>query len=187
MAAFNSVTWTVVGLTTAKFEPIIFSVLGFALSYIENMWIIMILYNLCLLLALFYDKIINIRNFESHMQIADRYAPWKIASGTENFFCRCFEARLNNNSLVRTSKRTPHFTVIKIKWLMLFKEITAWNQVLWCMHYRCLLLWMYECWCIYKGVFKLTFSERFDANARRCWRNVCLTISGFLRRYVTTF
>jgi hypothetical protein len=26
---------------------------------------------------------------------------------------------------VLTSKRTPHFTITKIKWLMLFKEITA--------------------------------------------------------------
>jgi hypothetical protein len=26
---------------------------------------------------------------------------------------------------VHTSKRTPHFTVTKIKWLMLFKEIIA--------------------------------------------------------------
>jgi hypothetical protein len=26
---------------------------------------------------------------------------------------------------VRTSKRTPHFTITKINWLMLFKEITA--------------------------------------------------------------
>jgi hypothetical protein len=26
---------------------------------------------------------------------------------------------------VRTSKRTPHFTITNIKWLMLFKEIIA--------------------------------------------------------------
>jgi hypothetical protein len=26
---------------------------------------------------------------------------------------------------VRTSKKTPHFTITKIKWLMLFKEIIA--------------------------------------------------------------
>jgi hypothetical protein len=26
---------------------------------------------------------------------------------------------------VRTSKRTPHFTITNIKWLTLFKEITA--------------------------------------------------------------
>jgi hypothetical protein len=27
------------------------------------------------------------------------------------------------NNSVRTSKRTPHFTITKIKWLILFKEI----------------------------------------------------------------
>jgi hypothetical protein len=32
--------------------------------------------------------------------------------------------KIFNNS-VRTSKKTPHFTLIKIKWLMLFKEINA--------------------------------------------------------------
>jgi hypothetical protein len=31
---------------------------------------------------------------------------------------------LFNNS-VHTSKRTPHFTITKINWLMLFKEIIA--------------------------------------------------------------
>jgi hypothetical protein len=29
------------------------------------------------------------------------------------------------NNPVRTSKRTPHFTITKINWLMLFKEIIA--------------------------------------------------------------
>jgi hypothetical protein len=32
---------------------------------------------------------------------------------------------------VRTSKRTPHFTITKINWLMLFKEIIdVWNEKL---------------------------------------------------------
>jgi hypothetical protein len=31
---------------------------------------------------------------------------------------------ISKNS-VRTSKRTPHFTIIKINWLTLFKEIDA--------------------------------------------------------------
>jgi hypothetical protein len=31
----------------------------------------------------------------------------------------------NSNNSVRTSKRTPHFTITKINWLMLFKEIIA--------------------------------------------------------------
>jgi hypothetical protein len=35
------------------------------------------------------------------------------------------EARRNNIDSARTSKRTPHFAITKISWLMLFKEIIA--------------------------------------------------------------
>jgi hypothetical protein len=45
------VTWTVVGLTTAKFKPLIFSMPGFTLSYTSNMFILMILYDFRLLPA----------------------------------------------------------------------------------------------------------------------------------------
>jgi hypothetical protein len=45
------VTLSVIRLTAAKFNPRIFSVLGFALSSISNMLIFMILYDLCLLPA----------------------------------------------------------------------------------------------------------------------------------------
>jgi hypothetical protein len=45
------VTWTVVCLTAAKFKPLVFSVTGFALSNCANVFIIMILYHLCLLPA----------------------------------------------------------------------------------------------------------------------------------------
>jgi hypothetical protein len=44
----------------------------------------MILYNFCLLAAQFCDEVINIRNFERHMHIAYRCAPWTVASGVEN-------------------------------------------------------------------------------------------------------
>jgi hypothetical protein len=37
--------WTVVRLTAAKFKPLMFSVLGFALPYIADIRIFMILYN----------------------------------------------------------------------------------------------------------------------------------------------
>jgi hypothetical protein len=47
----NLVTLTVVSLTTAKFKPVTFSVSGFTLSYIANMFILMILYDFCLLSA----------------------------------------------------------------------------------------------------------------------------------------
>ena len=43
--------WTVVCLTVAKFKPLIFPVLGFALSNIVNIFIVMILYDFCLLPA----------------------------------------------------------------------------------------------------------------------------------------
>jgi hypothetical protein len=46
-------TWTVICLTTAKFKPLMFSVLGFALPYIADISIFMILYNFCLLPAAF--------------------------------------------------------------------------------------------------------------------------------------
>jgi hypothetical protein len=50
---YNSslVTWTVICLTAAKFKPLVFSVMGFALSNGANIFIIMILYDLCLLPA----------------------------------------------------------------------------------------------------------------------------------------
>lgn len=41
----------IVRLTTAEFKPHICSVLGFALSYIANIWVVMVLNDFCLLLA----------------------------------------------------------------------------------------------------------------------------------------
>jgi hypothetical protein len=37
------VTWAVAALTAAKFKPLTASVLGFTLSYIVNVWIMMTL------------------------------------------------------------------------------------------------------------------------------------------------
>jgi hypothetical protein len=59
---------------------------GFAkhiLSYVANMSILMILYDFCLLPAQFCHIIVYIWKVESHVQIADRCAPWKISSGAE--------------------------------------------------------------------------------------------------------
>jgi hypothetical protein len=47
------VTWLVVSLTTAKFNPLIFSMYWFTLSYAANMFILMILYDFCLFPAQF--------------------------------------------------------------------------------------------------------------------------------------
>jgi hypothetical protein len=44
----------VVGLTTAKFNPLIFSMSGFLFSYTANMFILMILYDFSLIPAQFY-------------------------------------------------------------------------------------------------------------------------------------
>jgi hypothetical protein len=48
-------TWTIVRLTTTKYEPFMFSVLGFASAYVSNIHIIMIPANFCY-------KIVYVRN-----------------------------------------------------------------------------------------------------------------------------
>jgi hypothetical protein len=78
------VIWTVVSLATAKFKALIFSMSGFALSHTTNMFILMILYDFCLSPAQFCYIIAYIGKMESRVQIADRYAPWKISNGAEN-------------------------------------------------------------------------------------------------------
>jgi hypothetical protein len=87
------VTWTAVGLTAAKFKPLIFSVSGFALSYTANMFILVVLYDFCLLPAQFYYIIGYICGgaVENRVQIADRCAPWKISSGAENFVLQALQ------------------------------------------------------------------------------------------------
>jgi hypothetical protein len=52
---------------SATFKSLMLSVLRFALSYIANIWVNVILYGSCLLPAQFGDEIINVRNFERHM------------------------------------------------------------------------------------------------------------------------
>jgi hypothetical protein len=77
-ATTGLVSWTVVCLPAAKFKPLIFRVSGFALSNVANICIFMILFDFCLLPASFCYLIIYIWKFESHMQVANRCAPWKI-------------------------------------------------------------------------------------------------------------
>jgi hypothetical protein len=78
------ITWTDISFTTAKFNPLIFSVYGIALFYTVNMFILMILYDFCMLPTHFCYIIVYTRKVESCMQVADRCAPWKIFSGVEN-------------------------------------------------------------------------------------------------------
>jgi hypothetical protein len=58
------VTWTVVCFPAAMFKPLVFSMSDFALSYVENMFILMILYDFCLLPAKFSYIIVHIRKVE---------------------------------------------------------------------------------------------------------------------------
>jgi hypothetical protein len=78
------VTRTVACLTTAKFKPVIFSVSGFCLFYVTKVFILTILYDFCLLPTQFCYIIVYTRKVESRVQIADRFAPWKISNGAEN-------------------------------------------------------------------------------------------------------
>jgi len=53
---------------------------------------------------------------------------------------------------VRTSKRTPHFTITKINWLTLFKEIISVyseNHILQPMNTKCSTTNYWSRWCIY--------------------------------------
>jgi hypothetical protein len=63
------VTSTVISLTTAKFKCLIFSMSGFALSYTENMFILIILYDFCWLPAQFYYVNLYIRKVEWLIQV----------------------------------------------------------------------------------------------------------------------
>jgi hypothetical protein len=58
--------------------------MGFALLYIANICVNVILYDFYLLSAQFSDEVLNVRNFESQMKFADRCAPWKIVNSAEN-------------------------------------------------------------------------------------------------------
>jgi riboflavin transporter FmnP len=77
-------TWMVVQMTADKFKSLIYSVSGFALSNLANIFIFVILDGFCLLPAWFCYVIIDVQNLESLMHITKRYTPWKIASGAES-------------------------------------------------------------------------------------------------------
>jgi hypothetical protein len=78
-------------MTAAKFKPFVFPVSGFALSNIANIFILMILYDFCLLPALFCYVIVNVRNLESHMNITDRRAPRKTAKDAKNLILQALQ------------------------------------------------------------------------------------------------
>jgi hypothetical protein len=78
-------------MTAAKFKPLIFPVSGLALSYVTNIFISIILDDFCLLPACFRYEVINVRNLESRMHIADRCAPRKSTNGAENLILQALQ------------------------------------------------------------------------------------------------
>jgi hypothetical protein len=101
--------WQLSDLTAAKFKPHIFPMSGFALSYAANIFILMILYDFCLLPAQFCYIIIYIRNVESRVQIADLCAPLKISSGVENLV---LQALLSGRRLPLAPRRGKHESLL---------------------------------------------------------------------------
>jgi hypothetical protein len=85
------VACTLLHMTAAKFKPLTFSVSGFALSNVANIFIFMILDDFCLLPTWFYYVIINVRHMKSLMHIANRCALRKIANGAENFILQSLQ------------------------------------------------------------------------------------------------
>jgi hypothetical protein len=82
---------------------------GFALSYTMNMFILMILYDFCLLPAQFYYIIVYIGKVESHVQIVDldsvsellydsRFTTYQFFLAT-SLLRLCVEARLNTSTV----------------------------------------------------------------------------------------
>jgi hypothetical protein len=85
------VTSTVVSLTAAKFTPHIFPVCFFTFSYTATIFILMILYDICLLPPQFCYQIVYIWKVESRVQIADRCTPCKISSSAQNLILHALQ------------------------------------------------------------------------------------------------
>lgn len=88
-------TSMVVSLTATKFMSLIFSVSGFTLSYVANMVILLVLYDLCLLPVYFCYIIIHMQVWEidSHVKIAAWWTPWKISDGEENLVFQVLQSQ----------------------------------------------------------------------------------------------
>jgi hypothetical protein len=99
-------------MTATKFKPLIFSVSGFALSNVVNILIFMILDDFCLLPARFCYVIINVRNLESLMYIANQYVPRKIANGVENPIAGTATLQLKSKSKLKYGRRSADQSVL---------------------------------------------------------------------------
>jgi hypothetical protein len=78
------VTSTVVSLTIVKLKRLVYVMSRFTVSRAANIFILSFVCDFCLLPAQFSSTVVYIRKVESRVQIADRYAPWKISSGAKN-------------------------------------------------------------------------------------------------------
>jgi hypothetical protein len=77
------VSWTLVGLTAAKFKPLIHLMTGFSLSNTMYIWICLVYDSFCLCPVTCSYIVIHLRNFDSHMQFADWCALVKISNSAE--------------------------------------------------------------------------------------------------------
>jgi hypothetical protein len=82
------VTGTVLCLTADQFKHLTRCVSDCAVSYILNVFLFMICCDFCLLAEQFCDKILNARNYWSHMQIADRLRPATLSAVLTALYCR---------------------------------------------------------------------------------------------------
>jgi hypothetical protein len=60
-------TWTIICLTATKLEPFVFPMLGFLFAYVSDIYIVLNLYNFCLLPTYFCYVIVNVWNLERPM------------------------------------------------------------------------------------------------------------------------
>jgi hypothetical protein len=74
-----------------------------------NMFILMILYDLCWLPAQFCCVIVYIRKVESCVQIADRCTPWKIPSGTKNLVLQALQFKCRCLTLIPRQSKRSHY------------------------------------------------------------------------------
>jgi hypothetical protein len=74
-----------IGIPTAKYGPLfLISTLGFILSNVDNIFILVILYEFLFAVSTTSDEIVHVGNFRSHRQIADRGMRWKVTNRTAN-------------------------------------------------------------------------------------------------------
>jgi hypothetical protein len=78
-------------LTAAKFVPVVFCVLGFGLTNVVEIVILMTLQDFSLIHAQFCDEVIKVWNFGSHLKIADMCWFCKIPCLMGNFVLQALQ------------------------------------------------------------------------------------------------